>query len=173
MSGEARNRRSGEVTGRTSGGTTGGATRRAGGWATAGRLALALILAAGVAADVRYLKYPEIAYTRYVRYDIETLRHSPTLEFIKEHPALLDLKTSVYTNAPDILYLLTPRSESDYLPDSLATEDVRDFDNDRGAYLIWIDACLAYPKATLEELQRTSGLKLLYSFSDGAIYIHE
>lgn len=157
------------ATGRTSGGATG----RASDWATAVTLALVLVLTAGIAADVRYIKNPEIAYTRYVRYDIGTLRHSPTLEFIKGHPALLDLRTSVYTNAPDILYLLTPRSESDYLPDNLSPEDMRDFGNDRGAYLIWINACLAYPKARLEELQRTSGLRLLYSFSDGAIYIHE
>jgi hypothetical protein len=139
----------------------------------AATIALALVLIASVAADIRYLQYPGIAYKRYVRYDIATLRHSPTLEFIKTHPELLNLQTSVYTNAPDILYLLTPRSESDYLPDSQSPEDIRDFGDDRGAYVIWINACLAYPRATLDELQRTSGLKLLYAFSDGAIYIHE
>jgi hypothetical protein len=171
--------RGGASGGAAYGGASGAANGRAGSSGSKGKAgakwwaaaALLLLLAAGVAADARYLAHPDIAYRRYVRYDIGTLRHSPTLDFINKHPELTDPNTSVYTNAPDILYLLTRRAESDYLPDGGSEEDMRDYRNDRGAYVVWIDACLAYPRACLDSLKR-EGLDLIYTGKDGAVYIH-
>ncbi|TDW96835.1 hypothetical protein [Dinghuibacter silviterrae] len=136
-----------------------------------GPIPIIILLVVGIMADATYITHPGIAYKRYVRYDIQTLRQSPTLEFINTHPDIVDTNTSVYTNAPDILYLLSKRKESDYLPDQASPRDIRDFKNDRGAYVVWIDACLAYPKYCLDSLKQM-GLDTVYMGKDGAVYIH-
>ncbi|HTJ13074.1 MAG TPA: hypothetical protein VL547_13660 [Dinghuibacter sp.] len=134
---------------------------------------LALLIISSVAADIRYIKDPGIAYKSYVRYDPAALDRSPTITFVNRQPVLLDSNTSVYTNAPDILYWKTRRVSSDYLPSLDDPEDLRDFRYDHGAYLIWIDACLAYPKAYLDRLKQQVSLELVYTFPDGAIYIYK
>jgi hypothetical protein len=135
--------------------------------------ALCLLLALGVASEVHYLENPTIAYQRYVRYDIDDLRKSPTIQFINSHPDMLDTTNTMYSNAPDLIYLLSKRRHSEYLPELYSAEDIRDFWFDHGAYLVWLNACLAYPTSHLKALNDRVGLTLLYTFSDGAIYIHK
>lgn len=135
--------------------------------------ALCLLLALGVASETHYLENPTIAFQRYVRYDIDDLRKSPTIQYINSHPELLDSTNTMYSNAPDLIYLLTRRRHSEYLPELYSPEDIRDFWFDHGAYLVWLNACLAYPTSHLKTLNDRVGLTLLCTFADGAIYIHK
>ncbi len=133
---------------------------------------IGLMAANGVSA-VDYIQHPEIAYKRYVRYDLATLRHSPTLHFMDKHPALFAPGVSLYSNAPDLMYLLSSAHPADYIPDIHSVTDVRDFIADSSSYLIWLDACRAYPRSDIEALQKSTDLSLVYSFQDGAIYYHQ
>jgi hypothetical protein len=136
-------------------------------------LGLIGLMAANGVSTIDYIKHPEIAYNRYVRYDIETLRHSPTLHFIDKHPALFQQGVSVYSNAPDLMYLLSSRKNADYIPDIHEVTDVRQFIQDSSAYLVWLNACRAYPRSDIDSLRKSTDLTQVYTFSDGAIYYHE
>jgi hypothetical protein len=131
------------------------------------------LLGANAWLDADYLAHPQIAYDRYVRYDMGTLRHSPTLQFVNTHPGMFAPGTSVYSNGPDLMYLLTSRSGADYPPDLHSASDIEDFKTDSGSYMVWLDACRAYPRPYLDTLRKYADLSLMYSFGDGAIYYHK
>lgn len=134
-------------------------------------IALTLLLVGNVMLDTNYMIHPEIAYRNYIRYDIDSLKVSPTLRFINTHPLFPGNDVNLYSNAPDLIYQFSTK-RADYLPDLHSKEDVRDFIDDKGAYLIWLDACLAYPKSYLNGLRQIAPLKLVASFPDGAIYVY-
>jgi hypothetical protein len=136
-------------------------------------LGLIGLMAANGVSTIDYIQHPEIAYKRYVRYDIETLRHSPTLHFIDKHPGLFEPGVSVYSNAPDLMYLLSSRKNADYIPDIHDVTDVRQFIADSSSYLIWLNACKAYPRSDIDSLQKSTDLSQVYTFQDGAIYYHQ
>ncbi len=135
-------------------------------------IGLAILAVANAFLDVRYIKHPEIAFKRYFRYDMATLKHSPTLEFINSHPQLFGPDTGTYSNAPDLMYIFSPGYHADYLPELNNPRDVKDFQEDHGARLIWLNACLAYPQSYLISLEKNAEIKKEYTFPDGAVYIH-
>jgi len=132
---------------------------------------LSFLLIGDILLDYNYLAHPDVAYKGYIRYNVDSLKVSPTLQFLKDYPSRLDTSVSVYSNAPDIMYLVGSR-EADYLPDLRSAEDLLDFRTDHGAYLIWLNACMAYPDSYLPALEQLAPLTLVHSFQDGAIYIH-
>lgn len=134
-------------------------------------LALAVLLAGNAMLDCKYMTHPEISYKGYIRYNMDALKASPTLQFIKVHPALFGPGVNLYSNAPDLMYELSTR-HADYLPDLQSPEDIRDFAGDNGSCLIWLNACLAYPRDYMDSVRRIAPLQLLVAFPDGAIYVH-
>jgi hypothetical protein len=134
-------------------------------------MALTLLLVGNVVLDSNYLAHPEIAYRNYIRYDMDALKISPTLHFVNTHPVLFGPNVNLYSNAPDLIYQLST-TRADYLPDLHSAEDIRDFSEDKGAYLIWLDGCLAYPGSYMDGMRQIAPLKLVASFPDGAIYVH-
>ena len=133
-------------------------------------LTLAFLLAGNILLDANNMTHPEIAYKNYIRYDMSALAVSPTLQYVHAHAGELGQAPNVYSNAPDLMYELGAL-HTDYLPDVRDGEDRKAFQDDQGAYLIWINACLAYPMPYLDSIRRIAPLKLVQTFPDGAVYI--
>ena len=136
-------------------------------WACTG-LVVMILLFHGLGREFRYLRHPDEVYRDKIRYDFSIYRQSPTLQFINTHPGLFHSDRPIYSNAGEVLYVLSGL-ESDYLPRLDLPAEIQSFNGDT-AWLVWLHGLHSYPEDYLSGLQRSSSLAPLYSFPDGAIY---
>ena len=130
--------------------------------------AVILLVIPGSIREYRYLRDPERVYQDNIRYDFRPYSKSPTLQFIKDHPGLFHSDKPIYSNAGEILYVLS-NLQSDYLPRLDLPAEIQDFNSD-SPYLVWLHAVHEYPFGYLSDLKKVSSLAALYSFPDGIIF---
>lgn len=127
-----------------------------------------LLVIPGMVREYRYLRDPQLVYRDNIRYDFRPYRKSPTLQFINGHPGLFHSGKSIYSNAGELLYVLSSL-QSDYLPRLDLPAEIQAFNAD-SPYLVWLHAVHEYPAAYLSDLKKVSSLAPLFSFPDGIIY---
>lgn len=131
-------------------------------------LVVMIFLFQGFSREVRYLRLPDEVYRDNIRYDFSIYRQSLTLKFINTHPGLFHSDKPIYSNAGEVLYVLSGL-ESDYLPRLDLPAEIRSFNSDT-AWLVWLHAAHAYTPGYLPDLKKVSPIVPIYEFPDGIIF---
>lgn len=144
----------------------------------AGILAAVAIIAAGSAGPAR-LTLPTVraAMTQGIGYSSVRWGQSETVQYIR-HWVTPGPESTVYSNAPDVAYLLADLAAVEVPAQTLynSSHVVGDLEALRGswpstsAYIVWFDGVLREYQFTIDQLSDISNVHLLIRLSDGAVY---
>ncbi|HEY6913393.1 MAG TPA: hypothetical protein VI413_01865 [Paludibacter sp.] len=103
-------------------------------------------------------------------YNEDAWRNSRIVSYLQHHNEYFDKDSTIYSNHSQAVYFLTNHLVST-LPERVYKEDVKEFKAESPIVLIWFYNDPNPDLLTLKEIHKYKKIKLVKSFSDGAIFI--